>query len=418
MSYICSLKKLRGPSWPFAVKKMKIAFFSPLNPQESGISDYSEELLPYLAKGADIDIFIEKDVIPTNPDIVKQFSIFPYPEFEKHHQQTPYDVCLYQMGNNTACHRYMDAFIQKYPGIVTLHDYALHHFYAEMFADEERYDEYQEAMESYYGELGRTIAERYRVGIQSDYVYYQLPFYQRVTDPSLGTIVHSSYVKTKLVGYNPSYRVKMINMGILPPNLEQYDSTALRRKYRIPEDRFIIASFGFIIEGKRIRELLRAFARFAKQVPEALCLLVGKESPDFNVRGLLQELQLTDNIILTGYTPYYEYLEYIALSDVCVNLRYPTVRATSANILKIMAFAKPVLASDLCELLDIPNTVCPKIPLDDAEEDCLFQAFQWLHEDREYKLSLGQQARTFVEEQHTMQQAAEKYLEFCSEIFE
>jgi glycosyltransferase involved in cell wall biosynthesis len=395
---------------------VKLAFFTPLNPQKTGISDYSEELLPFLAKGADIDIYIKDNITPTTPEIVDNFSIFPYPQFARCHQQKPYDLCLYQMGNNTICHQYMDAFIQTYPGIVTLHDYALHHFYAEMFADEHRYDEYQQAMETYYGELGRQIAIRFRQGIRNDYVYYQLPFYQRVVNPSLGTIVHSSYVKTKLLNYNPAYRVEMINMGILCPVLERYNVTELRENYQIEQERFVIASVGFIIEGKRIRELVHVFAQFVKDVPDALLLLVGKESPTFKVRKLLNQLQLTEHVRITGYVPYEEYFDYIALSDVCVNLRYPTVRATSANILKIMAFAKPVLVSDLCELLDIPGIACLKIPFDDTEEDRLLNAFHVLHTEQEYRETLGQQARAFVEQHHSMQQAAENYLAFCREI--
>lgn len=397
---------------------MKLAFFSPVNPQKSGIADYSEELLPYLAKDADIDIFIERDVTPTAQEIVERFSIYPFTQFEQCHQQKQYDLCLYQMGNNTSCHKYMDTFIQTYPGIVTLHDYGLHHFYAEMFAKEHRYDEYQVAMEAYYGELGRQVVERFRRGIRSDYTFYQLPFYQRVVDPSLGTIVHSSYVKTKLLQYNPAYRVKMINMGIVPPNPEDYVIEELRSKHHIPQESFIIASFGFIIEGKRIRELLRGFSQVVKVVPNSLCLLVGKESPKFEVRKLLRELQLTDNVIITGYTPYNEFLEYIALSDVCVNLRYPTVRSTSANILKIMGFEKPVITSDLCELLDIPNTCCIKIPLDETEEEKLFQAFYTLYNERDYREALGKAARAFIEEHHSMQQAADKYIALCSEIIE
>jgi glycosyltransferase involved in cell wall biosynthesis len=162
--------------------------------------------------------------------------------------------------------------------------------------------------------------------------------------------------------------------------------------------------------------LLRAFAGFVKDVPDALLLLVGKESPTFKIRKLLNQLELTKHVRITGYVPYEEYFDYIALSDVCVNLRYPTVRATSANILKIMAFAKPVLVSDLCELLDIPNTACLKIPLDDTEEAQLLNALHTLHADREYRETLGQQARAFVEQHHSMHQAAESYLTFCREI--
>jgi glycosyltransferase involved in cell wall biosynthesis len=178
----------------------------------------------------------------------------------------------------------------------------------------------------------------------------------------------------------------------------------------------VIASFGFIIQDKRIRELLRTFSQFVKDVPDALCLLVGKETPVFDVRKILRDLQLEDNVIITGYTSYDEFLEYIALSDVCVNLRYPTVRATSANILKIMGFAKPVITSDLCEFLDIPTTCCLKIPLNETEEETLLQAFFTLHDDYEHRRALGKRARTYIEEFHPMQQAADKYIAFCSEI--
>jgi len=395
---------------------MRLAFFSPLNPQKSGISDYSEELLPYLAQQAELDLFVAEGVTPTTQAIVEQFASYPVTQFADRHQRQPYDLCLYQVGNNTTYHRYMDDCIQTYPGVITLHDYALHHFYAEMFAEEDRAEEYQAAMESYYGALGGKIAERFRQGIYSDYVHYQLPFYQRVVNPSLGTIVHSSYVKTKLLDYNPAYRVAMIPMGIVPPNLGQYNVSELRRKHHLSQETFVIASFGFIIQDKRIQELLLAFARFVKHVPDARCLLVGDESPSFDVRALIQELQVQDHVMITGYTPYHEFLEYIALSDVCVNLRYPTVRSTSANILKIMAFAKPVLTSDVCELLDLPGTCCLKIPLNESEEEKLLHAFLMLYNDPEYKVTLGKNARTFIGDHHSMQQAADQYMAFCSEI--
>lgn len=395
---------------------MKLAFFTPLNPQRSGIADYSEALLPHLARQAEIDLFVEEGVTPTTPAIADHFAVFPYTAFEQRQRKQPYDLCLYQMGNNTAFHRYMDAFIQTYPGVVTLHDYVLHHFYAEMFADEARYDEYQTAMQAYYGEFGRYIAEGLRRGIRSNYVYYQLPFYQRVVTPSRGTIVHSSYLKTKILQYDPSQHVEVINMGITRPDLARYDLDQLRAKHQLAPDAFVIASFGFIIQDKRIRELLRTFARFAQDVPEARCVLVGKESPAFDVRRLLRELALEEQVIITGYTPYQDFLEYMALADVCVNLRYPTVRATSANILKIMAFAKPVIVSNLCELLDLPETVCVKVPVNDAEEPGLLNAFQRLYADPAARRELGQRARQYVATYHTLPQAAAHYLRFCQEL--
>ena len=397
---------------------MRLAFFSPLNPQPSGISDYSEELLPALADYADIDLYVADDVTPATPAIAERFAWFPHTRFAENHSRHPYDVCLYQMGNNTACHEYMDAYIQRYPGIVTLHDYTLHHFYADLFAREKRYDEYHILMERCYGQLGRQIAERFRLGIRNDYVYYQLPLYQRVVDPSLGTIVHSRYVHDKLLRYNPTYRVSTIPMGVVLPDLHDDAVPALRAKHAVPDDAFVLTSPGFIIEGKRIRELLRAFAQFVQEVPNAVCLLAGKESPAFDVRALVQELALTDNVRITGYLPYREYFEYIALSDACVSLRYPTVRATSANILKIMARGKPVLVSDLGELLDLPASVCLKIPLDENEISSLLDNFQRLHRDHEYRQAMGRKARDYVEANHSITQAAEHYASFCHTIID
>ena len=405
---------------------MKLAFFSPLSPQRSGISDYSEDLLPFLAKGAEIDLYTEQDCPPTNPDISEHFEVFPYTDFAQRHHLHAYDLCLYQMGNNPQYHGYMDELIRQYPGIVTVHDYALQHYYITMFLKgytSEGCEEYVSTMKRYYGNLGEKIGAKFSYGKLHEYPFYQLPLWQRVVEPSLGTIVHSSYVKAKMLRYDPSYQVELIPMGIFPPKLENYPLNALREKYHISQDRFVVGAFGYISPGKRIPELLEAFAEFAKDVPEALCLLVGhlvdpEELPGFDMRKLIQELGIEKQVLITGFIPYDAFFDYIALSDICVNLRHPTVRATSANILKIMAFAKPTLISDLCENLDLPTTCCIKIPLDESECEQLFNSFQRLYQDAEYKTQMGTLARQYVEEFHSVEQAAERYLAFCSKILD
>ncbi|MCP4397987.1 MAG: glycosyltransferase family 4 protein [bacterium] len=405
---------------------MKLAFFSPLSPQRSGISDYSEDLLPFLARGAEIDLFTEQDIPPTNPDIIEHFEVFSYTKFAQRQSQRSYDLCLYQMGNNPKFHGYMDELIHRYPGIVTVHDYALQHYYITLLLkgfEPESCAEYVATMERYYGELGEKVGSKFSCGFLHEYPFYQFPLWQRVVEPSLGTVVHSSYVKAKMLHYNSSYQVEMISMGIVPPKVKDYPQERLRKRYEIPQDRFVVGTFGYISPGKRIPELLQAFAEFAKDVPEALCLLVGhlvdpEELPGFDMRKLIKELGIEQKVLITGFIPYDAFFDYIALSDICVNLRFPTVRATSANILKIMAFGKPTLVSDLCENLDLPTTCCVKIPLDEGEQEQLFHSFQRLYQDIEYRKQLGNQARQYVEEFHTVEQAAERYLAFCSKILD
>ncbi|MFS0555793.1 glycosyltransferase family 4 protein [Brevibacillus sp. 179-C9.3 HS] len=82
-------------------EKKRVAFFSPILPIKSGISDYSEDLLPYLKKyGLEIELFIDS-YKPTSMSISHEFKIYDYKKFEEMNSQKDYDVIIYQMGNST-----------------------------------------------------------------------------------------------------------------------------------------------------------------------------------------------------------------------------------------------------------------------------------------------------------------------------
>src|ERR1022692_434945 len=104
---------------------MKLAYFSPLNPRRSGISDYSEALLPYLGKHAEIDIFVE-DYHAENQEIARLFPVRPWEEFERRQ----YDAVLYQMGNNPY-HVYIRDLALRVPGVMVLHEFNLHYLAAD-----------------------------------------------------------------------------------------------------------------------------------------------------------------------------------------------------------------------------------------------------------------------------------------------
>jgi hypothetical protein len=79
---------------------LKIAWFSPLSPVPSGIADYSEELLPSLARHAAIDIYIDPSYAPSNAGIARAFAVRPFdPET---FQAGDYDHIVYHMNDFTA----------------------------------------------------------------------------------------------------------------------------------------------------------------------------------------------------------------------------------------------------------------------------------------------------------------------------
>nr|MBA3243289.1 glycosyl transferase family 1 [Acidobacteriota bacterium] len=109
---------------------MRLAYFSPLNPQRSGISDYSEELLPHLAAGgAEITLFVD-GFRPSSAGLLARFHWLDY-RLDSSVLRTleGYDAVVYHMGND---HRYhagiLDA-LRAHPGIVVFHDFALQDFF-------------------------------------------------------------------------------------------------------------------------------------------------------------------------------------------------------------------------------------------------------------------------------------------------
>ena len=170
-----------------------IAYISPLNPAPSGISDYSEELLPYLAQYAEITPYIDPDLRPSNPDVVRCLDVRPLSRLERDHKRRPYDAIVYHMGNSQA-HTAIWRTMQRVPGVVVLHELVLHHFmlgYAAMVQrDVERYRA-EAALR--YGAEGQRVAALMMRGRFVD-AAFDLPFCESVLDASEGVIAHSQYV--------------------------------------------------------------------------------------------------------------------------------------------------------------------------------------------------------------------------------
>src|SRR5438093_856467 len=103
---------------------MKVAYFSPLNPRPSGICDYSEALLPHLARLCELDVFIE-DYVPSNDELRRLVHIAHRREF----QESRYDGIIYEIGNNPD-HVYVYDMAMRVPGTVVFHEVNLHHLLA------------------------------------------------------------------------------------------------------------------------------------------------------------------------------------------------------------------------------------------------------------------------------------------------
>ncbi|HEV3111644.1 MAG TPA: hypothetical protein VGY99_14235 [Candidatus Binataceae bacterium] len=229
---------------------MKIAYFSPLPPQRTGIADYSVELLPALLRRAEVDLWIDQAVAVEALPSCKTFNYVDKPGLLQ--ELGGYDAIVYHMGNSPA-HRSIFPVLLAYPGIVVLHDFVLHHFLAGYYMESLREPEsYVEEMGYNYGSAGEEVARgvlKTRTWIW-EHEPLRYPLNKRVLDHARGLIVHSELAVGLVRKSHPHLPITKINIPALIDNATP-DMAELRQRYKIPRDRVVLGSLGSANHAKR-----------------------------------------------------------------------------------------------------------------------------------------------------------------------
>ena len=184
---------------------LKIAYFSPLPPQRSGIADYSAELLPCLAEEAELTLFSE-DAGAVSPELRSRFRVCSLTQFPR--ARWDYDIALYQMGDSMY-HEAMYLMLLRYPGITVLHDLGLHHFIATRTIPRGDYAGYVREMGYALGVEGVHWAYEIRQG-QRQHPLHEVSLNRRVLDSSLGVIVHSQYAHRRIQASCPGLPTSVV----------------------------------------------------------------------------------------------------------------------------------------------------------------------------------------------------------------
>lgn len=376
-------------------------------PTRSGISDYSMELCSRLSEEVELDIYID-DYQPDVPSLERKVRFYPAGEFVWRNLQHPYLINIYQMGNNT-CHGYLYPFVFQYPGILVLHDYILHHFRFKMLCESGRLADYFAEMKYCHPPKGFLLAKMVANYMGSRLIRFTFPLNKLPIEASLVTMVHNSYVKEMVLEENPTATVIEVSMGVPLVEPDPQLMKTLRERHRIGDNELILASFGMVTPEKGIFSILKVLKKIAAEFPQVRYLIVGERGEEFNIDLLCQKLGLSQRVTVTGFVTREEFFNYIAISHIGINLRYPTARETSATLLRIMAMGKPVLSSDLLHLNDLPEDIVMKIPVVD-EEKALYKSLRQLIKKPQLREKLGSEGLRFVKEKHSLEGMSRDYL--------
>lgn len=387
---------------------MKLAYFSPLRPQPSGISDYSEALLPRLAKAAEITLFVD-GFLPINPELTSRFEVLDYRRQRSLLRRLDeFDAVVYHMGND---HRYHSGILEAMrirPGIVVLHDFALQDFFLGLARERNQPDLYLQEVEFCYGREKRAEAEELLLrGSVPPIVSRPLafPLNDRIVTLAEGVVVHSKLFLDRLrAGGVPAVYI---------PHLVEFDEDEPIPPRSASEVR--IASFGLITPGKGIELVLRALAKLRKS-HRFRYTLVGEPNFYYDVRQLVRDHGLADLVEITGHVEIEQFKQYMRETDIAVNLRERTVGETSGCLCRLMNAGVCSVVADAGWYSELPDDCVVKVPLD-AHTDSLLTAYlERLMVDQPLRTRIGENAKRYAFNHHHASHSAAAYLDFIATV--
>ena len=362
---------------------MKLAYYSPLPPERSGIADYSALLLPALERRIDVVVARRGKKRPAA------------------------DVALYHVGNDPDHHAWIVDALNEEPGVVVLHEFVLHHLIAGMTIGRRDGRGYLAAMEREGGVAGRLLG----LGVLDNLLPLlwetrpeDFPLAGTVLDRATALIVHSETVERHARA--DGYRRSIFRIPHPAWPLPEIEPVSI-------EGSPLVGCFGNLNMNKRIPQLLEAFAGLRARYPDARLLLVGAAAERFDLDRRLERLGLGGSgaVRREHYVAEERMWSLMAACDVCVNLRSPTMGETSGSAIRVLSLGKPLIVSDVGWFGELPDDVALKIPVDEFETRTLEAALELLAASPAARAALGAAAREYVRREHDLERVAERNVE-------
>ncbi len=140
----------------------------------------------------------------------------------------------------------------------------------------------------------------------------------------------------------PEKSIEVIYNGIVPLQFEQRDVVLLRTDLLIPNDHMVLGTIARLDPIKNHTMMLKAFSLVLEEQPNTTLIIVGDGEERENIESCIKELNIKENVILTGYQtrPH----NFLALMD--VYLLSSLSEGTSMTLLEAMSLAKPCVVTD------------------------------------------------------------------------
>ena len=383
---------------------MRVAFFSPLPPERTGIGDYSYELLEELRHLVDVTAVVSDDLAwsaraPEGVPVVGSSEA----RFED------FDCNVYQMGNNPTYHRFFFGRAFDEPGLLVLHDPSLGDFMAEMcggaessvFRDEVAYDRPSIRPDD---DLPLVDAGGGRIDLDR----LEVLLARRIVESNVRTLVHSSAMAREMRARYPGNDVVPIQLPA------QLIAEAPREAPRRPGE-VVFGVFGGINYYKRILPIVEAFLEVRRRHPACRMVVAGRADDrllEAKIRRIAARPELGGALEVRTNLGLAELEREMSICDVGISLRWPTAGEMSATLMRTLGAGRPAIVSDVLQFRELDPAYCWRVTTDfDEEHDALVALMDAAAADPERCRRAGEAARRFVEAEATYEVVARRYVE-------
>jgi glycosyltransferase involved in cell wall biosynthesis len=242
-----------------------------------------------------------------------------------------------------------------------------------------------------------------------------LLLYYRTFMFASAVIVPRAQQKTALLdSYNlEASKVYVIPHGLRTGHTPSIGNSEARERLSVSTDH-VILFFGFIRPTKGLEDLVRAVSILKSKRQELTLFVVGMAQRSYSdyfegIRKMVLDLDLSSNVIFTGYVPEDRLPLYFSSAEVVV---FPYTKMgieSSAALLKALEFARPIITTDIGEFTELKEegVCCATVPPSDPVK--LAKAIEDSLKANNKNIDCNRTVLDFAEK-HKVEHLAQKYV--------
>jgi glycosyltransferase involved in cell wall biosynthesis len=390
--------------------RKRLAILTPLPPLRSGIADYAAAFLPYLHKHFEVDLYVKQDEIDWDEGKAL-FRIYDEKDFPPVAER--YDGIVYEVGNSEF-HAHMLEAMEKFPGVVVLHDAYLSGLYGYLDFHLQQQGHYVRGMlQSHGAQVQKFLAPAAgdANGVFNSMV--ALPCTKAVLGGAIGVISHSPFNLEVARSFYPEgwmapYHV--VPQAFFPVRrFARSEVESFRAAHGVGENDILVVSAGHVAWTKAGDRLVEAVDRLdAGGVRHVHLLFVGEISKDAFGAALVERIEASrasSRVGITGYVEPETYHLALQAADIAVQLRLCSRGGTPRGVLDGMNASVSVIVNRDASYKDYPDGVVRYVSADPDETE-IADAIRDLADSPELRASQSRRASEYLQRQHNPEACA------------